>query len=209
MEINLLKIYKLLLKEYGHQEWWPADSSFEVAVGAILTQNTSWANVEAAIDRLRESGMLDARKLAEESTEVIGALVKPAGFWKAKARTIKSIARVFSENSFEEGCNKPTRRALLEIKGVGSETADAILLYAFAEAAFVVDKYTRRLLIRLGLNPPEGYQALQAIFVKSLPKDVELYREYHALIVKHCKTVCKSTPACSECCLQSHCDLTK
>ncbi|HAA85179.1 MAG TPA: endonuclease [Kosmotogaceae bacterium] len=206
MEMNLLKIYELLFEEHGPQEWWPADTPFEVAVGAILTQNTSWLNVEAAIDQMKEAEMLDAKKLAEESTEVIGHLIKPAGFWKAKAGAIKSIAKLFSENSFSEGRNAPGRNRLLAIKGVGNETADAILLYAFGENVFVVDKYTRRLLTRLGMNPPEGYRALQDIFVRSLPDDVELYGEYHALIVKHSKAVCKSTPSCSDCCLRSYCN---
>ncbi len=205
MGVDLLELYNYLLRHYGNQSWWPADTRFEVAVGAILTQNTSWTNVERAIERLRESEMLVPEKLINKPTEEVGQLIVSAGFKNSKSRAIKEIARFFAEGPDHMKNTTVIRSELLNIKGIGNETADAILLYALDRPVFVVDKYTRRLLTRLGINPPSGYRALQKFLEDKLPKRTELYKEYHALIVRHNKSFCRSSPSCSDCCLEQIC----
>lgn len=205
MEADLLAIYENLLEHHGAQSWWPVETKFEVAVGAVLTQNTNWGNVESAIERLRESQKLDPKRLLDITTEKIGQLIRPAGFWKAKATAIREIARFFVKGVDGEKSTSLLKSELISIKGVGDETADAILLYALDRPVFVVDRYTRRLLTRLGINPPSGYRALQKFLEDKLPKETELYKEYHALIVRHNKSFCRSSPSCSDCCLKQIC----
>ncbi len=200
------EIYNRLLLEYGHQNWWPvsgkADTFLEISIGAILTQNTNWQNVEKALNNLLSQSALDWDVLYKIHIERLQSLIKPAGFYKRKAKTIKNFVKtVYSLNK-----DQITRDLLLKIKGIGKETADSILLYGLEKPFFVIDAYTIRLFVRLGLvNKDIKYDKLQHVFQENLPEDVSLYKEYHALIVNHCKTYCKKRPDCINCPLESVC----
>ena len=206
----LMNIYDTLLREYGPQGWWPVGGKYfpeikdvyEIIIGAILTQNTAWKNVERALKNLRERGLIDPKKILDIPIEELSSLIKPSGYYNQKARRLKEVTRFIFPFLKKE--TVPSREELLEIKGIGPETADSILLYAFQVPIFVIDAYTRRLLERLGLcDAPCSYQKAQALFMSSLPEDEKLYNEYHALIVKHCKDICKKRPECSICCLKN------
>ncbi len=201
---KILDLYKILLKYYGKQNWWPADTQFEVVIGAILTQNTAWTNVIKAINNLKSHGLLEPEKLYKTEPKVIENLIKPSGFYRQKTKKIKNFLDFFIEYDFcfDKLCKeKSLREKLLKIKGIGKETADSILLYALNCPYFVVDSYTKRLSIRLNIIDNEGvkYDDLQSLYESELPRDLEVYKEYHALIVEHSKTYCKSKPACSPC----------
>ncbi|WP_423791970.1 endonuclease III domain-containing protein [Methanocaldococcus indicus] len=208
----LLNIYKKLLNFFGKQNWWPAESRYEVVVGAILTQNTSWKNVEKAIQNLKSYDLLDEYKILDVEEEKLKELIKPAGFYNIKAKRLKNIT-FFIVNNYgnTEKLAKSKedltvlRNKLLAVKGVGKETADTILLYALDRLSFVVDSYTKRLFNRLGVINSDDYDTIKYIFESSLPKDLELYKEYHALIVEHCKTFCRKKPNCKECFLKDIC----
>ena len=200
-------IYKILLNYYGHQNWWPAETRYEVVVGAILTQNTSWKNVEKAINNLKNENLLDEEKILNVDEDKLKELIKPAGFYNLKAKRLKNVTKFIVDNygNTEEMAktDKDTltlRTELLSINGVGKETADSILLYALDRESFVVDAYTKRMFSRLGIiNEKAKYDEIKEIFEKSLPKDLELYKEYHALIVEHCKKFCRKKPLCDNC----------
>ncbi|RME64468.1 MAG: endonuclease III domain-containing protein [Nitrospirae bacterium] len=199
--------FHLLYNAFGPQNWWPAESPFEVIVGAILTQNTNWKNVERAIENLKAKGLLEPFALVNISEEELASLIRPAGYYNIKAKRLKEFLKVFCERwdcSIEKMKSTPQeelRKALLEIKGIGPETADSILLYALGRAVFVVDAYTKRILKRHGvIDGKEDYETIRELFEGSLPRDVTLYNEYHALIVRVGKTCCKNkTPLCEEC----------
>ncbi len=201
----MLKLYNKLLKEFGPQHWWPVtnknskilDSRFEICVGAILTQNTNWQNVEKAIDNLIKNRMLTKEAIKNANISKLSALIRSSGYYKQKAKKLKIFAN-FSGNV--------TRENLLSLWGIGPETADSMLLYAYNKPYFVVDAYTKRIFERLGmLKGNEDYEEVRALFEKKLPKDVEIYKEFHALIVNLAKNFCKKEPLCDRCPLTEEC----
>lgn len=206
---ELLSIYHTLLRFFGEQGWWPADTPFEVMVGAVLTQNTAWRNVERAIENLKEEGVLTTLGLRGIDEARLAELIRPAGYYNVKAKRLKSLIefldggyggdlmRMFSEPLLS------LREKILTVRGIGPETADSILLYAGGKPIFVVDAYTRRILSRHGMiTDGASYGDIQSLFMGSLPQDVSLYKEYHALFVQLAKTFCKTKPHCAECPLE-------
>jgi len=206
MREKFLEIFNRLFERFGPQHWWPANTKDEVVIGAILTQNTAWKNVEKALNNLRNSDLLELKKLSEADIETIKHLIKPAGFFNQKAVYLKNISRFFIENrGFEELSKldtKTLRKKLLNVKGVGKETADSILLYVFKKPIFVVDTYTKRLIKRHNLCDCSDYDEVQKLFMENLPLDEKLFNEYHALIVKLAKEYCKKRPICNGCPLE-------
>lgn len=210
----LQKIYKQLLKEYGHQGWWPLLSieneggenptktgsikgyhpknyshprteleRFEIIIGTILTQNTSWTNVEKALINLEKENLIDPKKISESKKEKIAELIRPAGYFNQKAERLILVGNWFLAQK-----QTPTREELLQLKGIGPETADSILLYAYKEPSFIVDAYTRRILTNLNLITENAkYDEIKQLIESSIPKDFKIYQEYHALIVEHAK----------------------
>jgi len=206
---KLNKIYKLLLKAYGPQKWWPAESSLEVMVGAVLTQNTNWQGVEKAIANLKRVNLLDPHKLKATPTEELAEFIKPAGYFNLKARRLKNLIGMVAEayggdlNAMGQTETAQLRQELLAVNGVGPETADSILLYAFHRPIFVVDTYTYRVTNRHSLIEEEvNYQALQDLFMHHLPLDVDMFNEYHALLVRVGKLHCKRKARCEGCPLE-------
>ncbi|MBT9159332.1 MAG: endonuclease III domain-containing protein [Dehalococcoidia bacterium] len=209
---SLEQIYRRLLDRYGLQHWWPADEPFEVIIGAILTQSAAWANVEQAIINLKEAGALNPATLNRIPIDDLARFIHPSGYYNAKARKIKAFVERLgaSYGGSLEGMLAldidALRRELLSIYGIGQETADSIILYAARKPIFVIDAYTRRIMSRIGLTADEGnYAALQALFMENLPSDEKLYNEYHALLVRHGKEACKTSPLCHHCCLSDLC----
>jgi len=208
----LLDIYNRLLSNYGPQNWWPADSPFEVIIGAILTQSAAWSNVEKAISNLKSKEVLSSSALRQLSTEVLGQLIYPSGYYNAKAAKIKAFV-YWLEKYYGDSLDRLfaldvplLRQELLSVHGIGEETADSIILYAAQKAVFVIDAYTRRIITRIGLEPSNNsYTAFQDFFMQHLPHDEELFNEYHALFVRHGKSTCKRFPICRDCCLSSLC----
>lgn len=206
---RLNQIYKLLLKAYGPQKWWPAESSLEVMVGAVLTQNTNWQGVERAIANLKRVNLLDPHKLKAIPTEELSRLIKPAGYFNLKARRLKNLIGMVVEayggdlTAMGQMETAQLRQELLSVNGVGPETADSILLYAFHRPIFVVDTYTYRVTSRHGLIEEEAnYQALQDLFMEHLPLDLDMFNEYHALLVRVGKHHCKRKARCEGCPLE-------
>jgi endonuclease-3 related protein len=206
---KLNQIYKLLLKAYGPQKWWPAESSLEVMVGAVLTQNTNWQGVEKAIAKLKRVNLLDPHKLKAIPTEELSRLIKPAGYFNLKARRLKNLIGMVVEAyggdlaAMGQTETAQLRQKLLLVNGVGPETADSILLYACHRPIFVVDTYTYRVTNRHALVEEEvNYQALQDFFMQHLPLDVDMFNEYHALLVKVGKLHCKRKARCEGCPLE-------
>jgi endonuclease-3 related protein len=202
--------YGLLLATYGPQRWWPADTPFEVVVGAVLTQNTAWRNVERALERVRAARKLDCQRVAMLPLGELAELIRPAGFYNLKARRLQNLSRAILDAGGMEALaalgTEELRRLLLQVDGVGPETADDILLYAFDRPVFVIDAYTRRLLARLGLaRGDEAYEVLRAGLERALGSEPMLFNEYHALIVQHAKMHCRVRPNCSGCCLAGTC----
>jgi endonuclease-3 related protein len=207
---ELLTVFDRLLQCYGHQNWWPADSPFEVMVGAILTQNTAWSNVERAIENLKHAEVLSFRKLPTVPRERLAELIRPAGYFNVKAERLQNFCRFLVQNGGEHSLREmqtdALRQALLAVNGVGPETADDMLLYAFERPVFVIDAYTRRIFSRLGLaQGGENYEELRAGFEGALDPDVRCYNEYHALLVRHAKEACGRKPHCTRCCLVGNC----
>ncbi len=207
----MVALYRQLQKRYGPQHWWPAREPFEVMVGAILTQNTAWVNVERAIANLRGAEALSPLALRRLSAPEIGRLIYSSGYYNAKATKLKALAEHLGkyEDDLERCFAQETvdlRQELLGIHGVGDETADSIILYAAGQPSFVIDAYTRRILRRLGLGPVgESYADYRAFFMDNLPADAALFNEYHGLLVRHGKEVCRKAPRCAECCLRNGC----
>jgi len=207
---GIREIYKRLSKHFGPQFWWPADSPFEVIIGAILTQNTAWTNVEKAIEKLRENQLLSLEALHNFPENKLAPLIRSSGYFNQKTRRLKEMTRFIFQNyggSMERMFSedpKLLREALLSVKGLGPETVDSILLYAGGIPSFVVDAYTRRIFSRHQLIEEKGHYALiQKSFMEALPEDVQIFNEYHALIVKVAKLHCKKEPDCSGCPLRS------
>ncbi len=208
MDISLINIYELLYKAYGDPGWWPADSPYEVIVGAVLTQNTVWSNVEKAIANFK--GTLTPELIEDISVDELTKIIYPAGFFNQKAVYLKEITKWYKSYGYsvanvQKREQKALRKDILAVKGIGKETADSILLYAFGFPSFVVDAYTIRLLIRLGYTGQTLYDNVKLMFETALPRDTELYNRYHALIVVNAKMCCKKKPECSACPLNLVC----
>jgi endonuclease-3 related protein len=201
---QLLSVYQRLLEAYGALDWWPADSTFEVMVGAILTQNTAWTNVEKAITNLKHANCLTLESVLASSDDTLAQLIRPSGYFNIKAKRLKNLCLWVEENGGEAKLavvdTASLRSSLLEVNGVGPETADDILLYAFERPVFVIDTYTRRLFAKLGLiEGSEPYEALRQIFEAELEPDASLFNQYHALIVRHAKEKCLKSSDCRHC----------
>jgi endonuclease III related protein len=203
--------FDALFQAHGQQHWWPARSPFEVIVGAILVQNTTWVNVERAIANLRRARLLSPSALEKVPQAKLARLIRCSGYFRQKARKLKEFVgylRVEHRGSLAAMFRTPTaklREQLLRVHGIGPETADSILLYAGNHPAFVVDAYTRRILQRHGLaHGKESYEEIRGLFEESLPNDPQLFNEYHALLVHTGKSFCRArAPLCSECALRS------
>ena len=215
--MTLLKVHDLLLARYGPQHWWPARTSFEVMVGAVLTQNTAWTNVEKAIDNLHAAQAMDAEVILHAPQRRVASWIRPAGYFNVKAKRLRNFCAWYvargGENKLRRLATATLRQELLGINGVGPETADDILLYAFHRPVFVIDAYTRRLLSRLQLSAgDESYEHLREHIetrlqreIRGKRKTVALYNEFHALIVCHAKDFCRPRPRCETCCLARRC----
>lgn len=202
----LLDIFKILHSQFGPQYWWPGDSAIEIVIGAVLVQNTSWKNVEHALRNLRDHGLFDFDRLHALDQNELERLVQPAGFYRVKAKRLRNLLNflaTFHQGSLERLFELPleeARRQLLGVNGVGPETADSILLYAGRLPLFVVDAYSRRVLVRHGWLPSGvGYHEMQQLFHSQLPADPLLFNEYHALIVRLGHLHCKTHPVCEGC----------
>jgi endonuclease-3 related protein len=206
---ELLLIYQRLLSFFGGQGWWPAETPFEVIVGAILTQNTAWRNVEHAIANLKEAGVLTSEGLHRIPERRLARLIRPAGYYNVKAKRLKELS-IFLNREYGGDIQRmfseplaPLRERILMVRGVGPETADSILLYAGEKPIFVIDAYTKRVLSRHDMiTDGASYGDLQDLFMRNLPEDVTLYKEYHALFVRLAKTFCKTKPVCAGCPLE-------
>ena len=205
---KLTGLYERLYYAYGPQHWWPAESPFEVIVGAVLTQNTSWRNVEKAIARLQATGNLDLDRIVVLAQDELAELIRSSGFFNVKAKRLKNLCGWLRSQGGLDALAKwdtgSLRQSLLSINGVGPETADDILLYALQRPVFVIDAYTRRLLKKLGMaGGQEDYETLRQMFEACLAPDHRLYNEYHALIVRHAKEKCTNDDRCRHCAVEA------
>lgn len=210
MTEELMNIYHKMYNYFGDLDWWPGETRFEVIIGAILTQNTAWVNVEKAIDNLKSAQLLDFEKLGAVEEEKLAQLIRPSGYYNQKTKKIKAFLGFVDENysgnldKLEAEPLEIVREKLLGVHGIGPETADSILLYAFQKSIFVVDTYTRRIFSRHGFFPPTyTYHEIQGVFMNNLAHDVQLFNEYHAQIVYTGKTFCKTKPSCKGCPLEN------
>jgi endonuclease-3 related protein len=201
-----MQIYRRLYRQFGDLHWWPGDSPLEISVGAILTQNTAWTNVEKAIGRLKKERSLGVEALCRLSPRRLGRLIQSAGYFNVKARRLKNFLSFLKKNyggSLKRMFRQEAgglRAELLSVNGTGPETADSILLYAGEKPVFVIDAYTKRVLSRHGVMPYEkGYDDFQRLFMKHLPPDVALYNQYHAMFVNLGKYFCRKKPLCASC----------
>ena len=206
MRARLLRLYRDLLRRFGHQHWWPGRSPFEIAVGAILTQHTAWSQAARAVAGLRAQGLLDARALAAAPDHVLLEAIRPAGTYRLKARRLRDFAAWLRARfggrfaGMRRAPLGPIRGELLAVPGLGPETVDAILLYAAGRPVFVADTYARRVLARHRLLPPKAdYETTRAFIESHLPSDPALFNELHALLVAVGKTYCRSIPLCAGC----------
>ena len=213
MEIS--EIYNILLEKFGKQGWWPIltrgysednsirelseEERFEISLGAILTQNMAWKNVEKTLKKLRDNNFLDKDKLRDIDIKKLAEIIKSSGYNNQKAKKIKEFIK------FLDSGEEINRENLLNVWGIGKETADSILLYAYREPIFVVDAYTKRIMDRIGYKE-NGYEELQNLFMNSISMDDKLFSEFHALFVEFGKNICKKEPLCEKCPLNSECD---
>ncbi len=211
MKPVLNSVYKKLYAYFGPQHWWPGESRFEVMVGAILTQNTNWSNVEKAIANIKKQNLLQFQRLQRLSHKRLASLIRPAGYYNLKARRLKEFLK-FLHNHCRGNLRKMScgpmdelREKLLSVKGIGPETADSILLYALNKPVFVVDAYTKRILLRHNIiREDSDYAAVQNLFMENLKNEVKLFNEYHALLVRLGKEFClKNKPKCKGCPINS------
>src|SRR3989338_2938349 len=221
MKLTISSLYTTLLQNYGSQGWWPIysvykkrnsltnEEKFEIIVGAILTQNTAWTNVEKALNELRRNNCLSIKAILETKEEILAQYIKSSGYNNQKAERLKIVAQFLLQHSFNELQNMEImqlRALLLSVKGIGPETADSIILYAFSKPSFVIDTYTKRIMSRIGLCRKDvSYDELQTLITNNIEKDTEIYNEYHALLVEHAKRYCRVKPLCEECILNSVC----
>jgi len=201
-----MDIYEAMFTRWGEQHWWPARTHMEMIVGAILTQNTAWKNVERAIARLRKEQALTIQTIDQTSAEQLAEWIRPAGYFNIKAKRLQAFTTLVTQEfngRLQKLFNLPTpdlRETLLSVNGIGPETADSILLYAARRPCFVVDAYTRRVLSRHGwISEQATYDEVAALICQHIPEDIRLYNEYHALIVRLCKEHCKTKPNCALC----------
>lgn len=212
---KIKQLYGVLHKSFGSQNWWPTTTKnreTEIVIGAILTQNTSWKNVEKAILNLKQNGLVDLRKLAAVETSKLARIIRPSGYYNQKARKLKAFGKHVVDNymgDLRKLFAKDTgdlRSELLSIHGIGPETADSILLYAAGKPAFVVDAYTKRIFTRTGIiREDSSYDELQNLFKTNLPENTGMFSQYHALIVQLGKDVCRKKPLCNNCPLNDGC----
>ncbi|MCX7919171.1 MAG: endonuclease III domain-containing protein [bacterium] len=208
----LLNIFHRLHNHFGDQHWWPAETRFEIIIGAILTQSTSWKNVEKAIANLKHERLLDCQSLVTIDEKKLAQLIRSSGYFNTKAKKLKAFVTFFHQR-YHGNLNKmfavpllELRTQLLSVYGIGEETADSILLYAGNKPIFVIDAYTKRIFTRLGLvNPKVTYSELQTLFMSHLPPNPKLFNEYHALLVALGKNLCTKRPRCSSCPLNTLC----
>ena len=208
MDNILMTIYNKLESRYGNLNWWPANSPYEVIVGAILTQNTNWANVEKALANF--SGDITPKKVLSLDPDELKALIRPAGFFNQKAKYLVAVTKWFGGYDFnvakvQAKPLKTVRAELIAVHGIGNETADSILLYAFGFPTFVIDKYTQRFCQRFPLDAGKDYMSVKAYFEANLTRDAALFNNYHALIVINAKEHCSASKNCGGCPLASHC----
>ena len=207
---GLMQIYRALEDRFSGSTWWPHETPFEVMVGAILTQQTVWKNVDLAIRNLKKRKLMGVEVLAKAPIEDIESCVRPSGFYRQKAQRVQHLARYLANNykgnieGFFERETEQMRHELLSLKGIGPETADSMLLFAGDKPKFVVDAYTFRIFSRLGMDFEGKYSRAQKFFEKRLPEDVEVYKNFHAHLVELAKKYCRVKPLCTECPL-SHC----
>lgn len=200
------KIYELLAKQYKNDNWWKADSVDEVIIGAILTQNTNWKNVEKAIAVLKEKGLCSLAGITKTKEEDLAEYIKASGFFKVKAKRLKAVADSLYMINLDKYDNEELRAFLLSIHGIGNETADTIMLYGYNLPSFVIDAYTMRIYSRIGIiNKKDKYNQVRQLFMDNISKDIELYKKYHALIVTNAKEACKVKPLCTKCPLKALC----
>ncbi len=214
-------VYQTLLENYSPQGWWPINTvykkrlslsneeKFEIIIGAILTQNTAWTNVEKALNELRRNNCLNVKAILETKHETLAQYIKSSGYNNQKAERLKIIAQFLLQHPLDELQKmeiKGLRTLLLSVKGIGPETADSIILYAFMKPSFVIDTYTKRIMSRIGLCRKDvSYDELQTLIVSTIEKNTEIYNEYHALLVEHAKRYCRTKPLCEECILKDNC----
>jgi len=209
-KLGFSELYRILRNEYGSMTWWHG-TRLEVIIGAILTQNTSWNNVERALDNLDRANALDLSKIAGMRIEMLEKLIRPSGFYRQKAERLRHILSYILENyeSIENFLGKDTpglRNELLSLKGIGNETADSILLYAASKPVFVIDAYTKRITSRVcGIGEGMTYTELQNYISDRIPKRLSLYKDFHAQLVEHAKKYCRKKPLCGECPVASNC----
>ena len=211
---ELIRFYEALLARFGPQGWWPGESGFEVMVGAVLTQNTNWANVEKAIANLKKENLLDPAALNDISREKLAQLIRPAGYFNVKTKRLKNLIGWFcreyqgSLEALAQSDISRLREELLSVNGIGLETADSIILYALGKPTFVVDTYTYRVLVRHGcIDMESDYEQIKEYCEGHLLEEVTLYNEFHALIVRVGKEYCRPKPRCADCPLEQfeHC----
>lgn len=203
---RLMEMFNIMLNYFGPQHWWPGETELEMMVGAILTQNTSWKNVESAVNNLKEKGILDVVRLHEISAASLAEEIRPAGYFNIKAGRLKNLMKFIVERYGGEMTallaedTDTLREGLLSVKGVGHETADSILLYAARRPVFVIDAYTYRILNRHAIVDDQAtYYELQELFTDNLKPDVDIFNEFHALIVRTGKDFCRGNPLCDSC----------
>jgi endonuclease-3 related protein len=206
---KLMDMFDLLFAHFGPQAWWPGETDLEMMVGAVLTQNTNWKNVERAIENLKSKGLLTVNALCSMPMEALAQEIRPAGYYNVKAKRLMNLIQFIKDrygedlSGFSKDETQKLREGLLSVNGVGPETADSILLYAARRPVFVIDAYTHRILNRHGMSEDQAtYYELQELFMDNLPEDQELYSDFHALIVQAGKNYCKKTPLCLECPLE-------
>jgi len=225
MKKKLMLIYKKLLNNYGEQGWWPiinnytceynksfkhdkktTKQKFEICIGAILTQNTAWKNVEKSLINLKSANIFSPNKILSTPDSKLTSLIRPAGYYNVKTRKLKEISKFFLEHKDDFENESLSREELLKVWGVGKESADYIMLYALNKPFFIVDAYTIRIFSRMGFfDEKRKYDFVQDFFQKNLPKDYKIYNEYHALIVEHAKRHCRKKPLCNGCILRKDC----
>jgi len=216
MRTKLIVIYNKLRNHFGFLNWWPGDSPFEVMMGAILTQNTAWVNVEKAINNLKREGILTFDKLKKIDEKSLAPLIRSSGYFNQKAKKIKNFIRFMNEE-FAGSISKmksqrldPMRKKLLSVNGIGYETADSILLYSLDKKIFVVDAYTKRIFSRIGIIKEDcDYSEVQEFFMKNLPKKLKLFNDYHAQIVILGKEICRKKPKCGVCPIHKECNFSR
>lgn len=209
MKERIEDIYTKLYSFFGPQHWWPGDTPLEVAVGAVLTQNTNWGNVEKAIENLKSGGKLNPRAIHAMSDAALADCLRPAGYFNIKAQRLKNFVGFLMSTyggdmlSMKKEKVGTVRDKLLSVNGIGPETADSIILYALEKPVFVIDAYTKRILSRHSIAlQASSYETLQNIFHSVLKEDVKLYNEYHALFVRLAKEYCRTVPLCTGCPLE-------